>query len=126
MISTALIFLKSNWRILLAAIALMPLVFMLGQCKGEKTERAKWEAVAAKTALVSEQAQRLADATRANLAEQDRARIAHNRQEIDHALASLPDSRTSARQHLRACIQLQRQDPTSSAVVAACGPAPAR
>jgi predicted Fe-S protein YdhL (DUF1289 family) len=115
-------FFVGNWKVIFAALAIMPAVFLLGQCSGKKSERAAWEAVSAKAAVVAEKAQRLADAARSARATADRDRIAANRQEIDRALANIPDQALTARQRERVLIELRRQAAASGSAHPASGP----
>lgn len=97
------------WRLALALIVAAGLCLPLGYCKGERAERARWEAKAAKLDAQAQRVARAADALAAQRQAEGEAAISAQRKEIDDAARNIPDQAPTARQHARACIELLRQ-----------------
>lgn len=72
-------------------------------------ERAAWEVLVAEQEAQIAILQRQADANLKDQVEQDDREIASNREEVENAVADLPDARPSPRQLRRACVELRRQ-----------------
>lgn len=76
---------------------------------GKRAERAAWEQKSLRLQAEANRLQRIADQLRTAAAAADAARITRQRQEVENAIANIPDQRTSPRQHARACLELRRQ-----------------
>jgi len=107
-------------RLILVALAIAAPCFLLGQCEGKRSERAAWEAKAARAQAEAERRQREADRQRHEAEQADRARIQNNRQEVDNAVQDIGDQPTSARQRARACLELRRQAAAAGQPEPAC------
>lgn len=108
------------WRALLGAAIAAPACFLVGQCDGRSSERARLQADQAKASLEQAGRDRAADSNLNQAKQQQEAAIAADRKEVDDATAHIPDQAPSARQRARACLELRRQSADRGAAPPAC------
>ncbi|MFN3473584.1 MAG: hypothetical protein ACK4ZW_06010 [Blastomonas sp.] len=101
-----------KWKLCAGLAALVILACNLSYCTGRKhgrdTERASWQAKAAKAEKAAQRASEAANARDEQLRQTGRD-IITKRKELDDAVANLPDQGPSARQRARICAELRRQ-----------------
>ena len=116
-------FAKTWWKAIVGVIVVAPLIFFLGQCRGEKIGRLGMEA-----AIARANAETLKQTNRANEAAAkqrltDMIAVNRQEQELINAIAATPDSAPDAVRIRLGCERLRRADGARSAPLpAACGP----
>ena len=115
-LDTILTFLGQWWRQIVTALVLVPSVFLLGQCHGEKIGRQQVQhAVDVANARALQQQQR-ADALAANQRLTDQRASDTLERNLANAVANRPDSVPTARRLARACAQLRDQGSDTAAL----------
>lgn len=112
-------FFTGNWKILLIAAAVLPMVFLLGQCDGRKSERARQAAARAEAnveALKVDQGARDAAAERRVI---DATQVNQNEERLIDAIESTPDEAPDAVRVRLGCERL-RTAGEDTAAIAAC------
>jgi uncharacterized protein HemX len=87
-------------------VALLIAILSIGKCTYDKSVIRQHEQ---KAALQQAQRERKADSNLQVQKGRDEAASQQRQQEIDNATRDIPDQAPSARQHARACLELQRQ-----------------
>lgn len=114
---------KAGLGLILGFVLCWPLASCQGERKGRAAEANAWALKAADVARKAVEVQRVADAAWNVTRMRDLQILTRNRQEVDNALASIPDQALTPRQRARVCVELRRQNAPASAIAAACGPA---
>ena len=114
-------FITGNAKILAASAVLIVLAFLLGQCDGRSTERAKNDARIAAANLAAEQAARVADATAAQARVTDAVAIAETQRSLTDAIKALPDTAPDAVRIGLNCSRLRLAGRDTTTIAACAG-----
>lgn len=120
MLKNAIAFVTTRWQLILAGITAILGAFLLGQCDGRHSERARWEARAAEVKAAQAERARAADTARQAEVSNSNAAITTTRQELDNATRNLPDESPSARRRARVCAELRDNARRRGAAAPAC------
>ena len=89
---TAKTFLQGNWKIILGAVLLAPLVFLLGQCSGARNERAKLELAVEKDNTKALEVDATANDHASAARVDDAVKNTNMKKELYDEIAKVPDS----------------------------------
>lgn len=106
-LTSAIAFLRGNWKAIVTVLLLVPAIYLLGQCSGIKTGRAQMQHAIDVANTKALEAQHHADALAANQRLTDTIAVNHQEQELRNVVASTPDSAPDAARIALGCQRLR-------------------
>lgn len=107
------------WRALIGATLMFGPAFLLGQCSGQRSAEAKYDAARAIANVETLKIDGASKEAAANERSVDDALINEHKKDLTDAVAELPDALPSARRVALACARLRAQGADTS-TLAAC------
>jgi hypothetical protein len=114
-----LAFITTWWKLAVAFIAVASLSFLLGQCDGRKSERARSDAARAEANVQAMKTNQVATEKAAEQRVKDATTVAAQEEELIDAIQTVPDTAPDAVRVRLGCERLRKQG-TNTADIPAC------